>query len=88
MHSNTQTFVGDTGGGDGGDDTADGAAAYDADEDSDDGDGGDDGDDEAYAHYLEKGKFKSGKRLSKCQYVLARKDSYDAADDADAEDGE
>ena len=36
--------------------------------------------DEAYAYYLEKGKWKSGKRLSKRQYAIAYKGSFDAVD--------
>jgi hypothetical protein len=38
--------------------------------------------DEAYAQYLEKAKWKSGKKLTKRQYAIAHKDSYDAVDDA------
>ena len=38
--------------------------------------------DEAYAQYLEKAKWKSGKKLTKRQYAIAHKDSYDAVDGA------
>ena len=38
--------------------------------------------DEAYAQYLEKAKWKSGKKLMKRQYAIAHKDSYDAVDGA------
>ena len=38
------------------------------------------GDGEAYAHYLEKGKFKSGKPVSKCQYVQLRRMFANAED--------
>jgi hypothetical protein len=42
--------------------------------------------DEAYAQYLEKAKWKSGKKLTRRQYAIAHKDSYDAVDDDEDDD--